>query len=224
MGLFDVFTGGSAKKAAGENKELLYAAQKHGINALDFGREGALGALDTAAGAYAPLTDLATKYGAGTGLYMDSLGVNGAEGNARAVGAFQAGPGYDFAVNQSLDALDRRAASRGLLASGNTTLDTLGTVTGLANQEYGNWQGRLAGLAPLELGATGQAATGIAGANTAKAGVYTGDAANRVGLFTNTAKGVADQNTQAANAAMAANGNMWNFGLQGLKAAAGFLG
>jgi hypothetical protein len=57
-------------------------------------------------------------------MMLNALGLNGPQGNAAATAAFQSSPGYDFKVNQSLDALDRRAASRGMLGSGNTTLDT----------------------------------------------------------------------------------------------------
>jgi hypothetical protein len=188
---------------------------------LDAGKTGALGALDASAAAYDPLKALGDKYGAGTNLYLDSLGVNGAAGNANAVNAFQAGPGYEFAVNQSLDALDRRAASRGMLASGNTTLDTLGTVNGLANQEYGNWQKGLAGLVAPELSAVGGAAQGVAGAEANKGAVWMNDANSRVGLETGTTTGINSQATQAANAQMAGSANMWKLGLAGAQLAMG---
>jgi hypothetical protein len=213
MGIFDIFTGDSAKKAAAENKARLDRLQVDGLSYLDAGKTGALGALDTAAGSFKPLADLGTKYGGGTDLYLDSLGVNGAGGNTRAVDAFRAGPGYDFKVNSALDSLDRRAASRGMLASGNTSLDTLTTVHGLADQEYGGWQDRLAGLISPELAATGGAASGVAGATMAKAPVYTNDANSRVNLSSGVTTGLNSQTTQAANAEMQASGNLWNFGL-----------
>jgi hypothetical protein len=184
---------------------------------LNAGKTGALASLDAARGAFDPL---AAKYGAGTDLYLDSLGVNGSEGNQRAVDSFQTGPGYDFAVNQSLDALDRRANSRGMLASGNNTIDTLNTVTGLANQEYGNWQSRLAGLINPEMGA----ASGIAGVETGRAGVFQNDAAQRVGLASGVATGQNNQTTQSANAEMQGSGNIWNLGLNLAKLGTGFLG
>jgi hypothetical protein len=196
MGFIADLTGKTARKAAEENKRGLAALKTEGMGYLDAGKTGALDSLDAAIGTYAPL---AAKYGAGSDLYLDSLGVNGADGNARAVNAFQAGPGYDFAVNQSLDALDRRAASRGMLASGNNTIDTLNTVTGLANQSYGDWQNRLAGLISPEMAAT----SGMASGEAAKAPIYTTDALNRVNLASNITNGINSQNTQAANAANA---------------------
>lgn len=138
---------------------------------LDQGTQGALGQLaqgrtDLTAngGAYAPLTALADQYGKGAGLYADSLGINGGEGNQRAVSAFQAGPGYEFARNQGIDAITRAANASGGLG-GNSLRDTITYGQGLANQEYGNWQNKLAGYNPLQLSATQGAAAGNAGIN-----------------------------------------------------------
>lgn len=222
MSIFDVFTGGSAKDAAAANSARLDQLKTEGMGYLNTGKKGALGAIDTAKGYFSPLTDLATKYGKGTDLYLNSLGVNGPQGNEAAVNAFQAGPGFNFALNTGLDALDRRAASRGMLASGNTNLDTLGFANGLANQEYGNWQNRLAGLPTLQ--ATGMASTGLAGLEAGKAPVYTNDAAQRVALASGVTGGLNSQATQAANAEMAGSGNLWNFGLNLAKLGTGFLG
>ena len=76
-------------------------------------------------------------------MQANALGLGGAAGNEAATNAFQAGPGYQFALDQGLQALNRNAASRGMLASGNNTQDILKYAQGLANQEYGNWQDRL---------------------------------------------------------------------------------
>jgi hypothetical protein len=214
MGIFDSLTGKPAKKAAEENIGRLNAFKTEGMGYLDTGRTGALDSLTAAGDVYRPLQ---AKYGAGSNMYLDSLGLNGADGNARATGAFQAGPGYDFKVNQSLDALDRRAASRGLLGSGNNTIDTLSTVHGIANQEYGDWQNRLAGLISPEM----SAAAGVAGSESAKAPVWTNDANARLGLGQNVVSGVNDQTTQKANAEMAASKNMLGLGMSLASLAAG---
>lgn len=213
MGIFDSLTGKPAARAAEQNRDRLSGLRTEGLGYLDRGTDFAIKSLEGAKSAFDPLTSLAGKYGQGSDLYMDSLGINGAGGNERAVSAFQAGPGYDFAVNQSLDALDRRAASRGMLASGNTTLDTLGTVTGLANQEYGNWQNRLGGFMAPELAATGAVAGGLAGLEAGKAPIYTNDATQRVNLASNVTNGLNSQTTQQANAQMQASGNMLNLGM-----------
>lgn len=220
MGLFDIFTGDPAKEAAEKNRQLLQQNLTTGTGTLQTGQTNALGALDTAAGSYAPLSALGSKYGAGTNLYLDSLGVNGADGNSRATSAFQAGPGYQWAVDQSLESLNRKANAGGGLAGGNTLAALSDRAGNMANQEYGSWQDRLGGLISPELAATSGAATGVAGANTNKAGVYSNTANSIANLGTNTTNGITGQNTQEANATMAANGNLWNFGLQGATALA----
>lgn len=206
MGIFDVFTGDPAKDAAAKNTALLQANQANGTTELQKGQTGALDSLTTAGGMYAPL---AAKYGAGTGLYLDSLGVNGPEGNTRATGAFQAGPGYQYSVDQSLDGINRHAAATGVAAGGNTLAALSDRAGNMANQEYGNWQTKLGGLISPEMSAV----SGQAGAEAAKAPVYTGTANNIATLGTNTTNGIAGQNTQAANAQMQGSANLWGAGL-----------
>lgn len=162
--------------------------------------------MDKAGGYYAPLS---AKYGAGTNLYLDSLGVNGAAGNARATNAFQAGPGYQYAVSQALDQTNRAAAATGGLYGGNTLAALSDRAGNMANQEYGNWQTRLGGLIAPEF----QATAGQAGAEAGKVPVYQGTANSIANLGTNTANGVANQNTQAANAEMQGSANLWGLGL-----------
>jgi hypothetical protein len=217
---------------------------------LDRGRVDSLAALKAVGTAYDPVAALAAKYGAGTQLYLDSTGVNGADGNARAQAAFSAGPGYAFTRDQGIEALNRRRAAAGMLNSGNADIDALTYGTALANQTYGSWQDRLAGLINPELTATSTAASGRAGAasnianvigqdtaarlglaqgvtagqagvNTARgandvalgnslAGLYTGDAGNRVGIAGNNVSGqMAANNLQAQGQAQGAR-NLFN--------------
>lgn len=206
MGLFDIFTGAPAKKAAEENKQLLTTNQVNGENYLKNGSTAAIGSLDKAAGIYG---DLSSKYGKATTLGLDALGVNGPEGNTRATAAFQASPGYDWRVSQALDQTNRAAAATGNLAGGNTLAALSDRAGNMANQEYGSWLDRLNGYVSPELSATG----GQAAAYGAQAPVYTTTANNLATLGTTTANGIANQNTQAANAEMAGSGNLWGLGL-----------
>src|SRR4051812_39978154 len=122
MGLFDALFGNAGKDAAEENSRLY---QQYGSDAqgyLDTGLDRAGPQFQQAIGAFAPLSALGQQYGQGTGMYMDALGLNGAGGNQRAMGAFQASPGYDFQMGQGLQAVDRGAAGRGMLSSGNTLM------------------------------------------------------------------------------------------------------
>jgi hypothetical protein len=206
MGIFDIFTGESAREAAEANQARLTASKGAGMGYLDAGKTGALGALDTAGGYYKPL---ASKYGAATTLGLDALGVNGPEGNTRATSAFQAGPGYQYAVDQSLEGINRSAAARGGSFGGNTLAALSDRAGNMANQEYGSWLDRLNSYTSPELAAT----SGMAGAEAAKAPVYMQDAGARVGLETGTTQGINSQETQAANAEMAGSGNLWGLGL-----------
>jgi hypothetical protein len=213
MGIFDIFTGAPAKEAAGQNSALLRDNQARGTETLNGAQTYSLGALSRAGDMYQPL---AQKYGQGTNLYLDSLGVNGAGGNDRATQAFQAGPGYQYAVEQALDQTRRAAARDGSLGGGNTLAALSDRAGNMANQEYGNWQTRLGGLINPELAAT----TGQATAEAGKVPVYQGTANSLVGLGNKTVDGINQQTTQAANAQMQGNANMWKFGMDAAKAIA----
>lgn len=189
MGIFgDLFGGDAEKEAAERNRAALQDYKKEAFGYLDKGFSGASGALDQA---YQPLAALAAKYGAGTDLYLDALGVRGAEGNARATGAFQTAPGYEFQRDQALDAVNRRRAISGMWDSGNTDLDLLKTATGLADQSYNSWLQNLGGLVSPELTAT-QSGSAVKGS---LADLYRADASDRV----NVASGVTSGNMAANN-------------------------
>jgi hypothetical protein len=64
-----------------------------------------------------------------------------------AMSRFQTSPGYDFRMQQGLDAIDRSAAARGSLMSGQTIKAAQEYGQGLASQEYGDYYNRMAGLA-----------------------------------------------------------------------------
>ncbi len=83
---------------------------------------------------------------------------------------FQATPGYQFMLDQGIDAIDGSAAARGNVFSGATMKAAQEYGTGLANQEYGTYLNRLTGQAAQGQSAAGNIAT--AGAN------YTSGAGN----------------------------------------------
>jgi hypothetical protein len=208
MGIFDAFTGKAAKDAAAANTA---AYNQYGTNAnatLDKGLANEVPQLDNAIGAYAPLGDLGAKYGKGTDAYMDALGVNGAEGNARAVGQFQEAPGYRYQVDQATDQVARNANRYG--AGGNEIAAVSDRAGNMANAAWQQHLTNLGGFVNPELSATGTAAAGQAAGYGAKAGAYATDANNRVGVAGNVTSGIANSNTAAANSQMAASGNFWN--------------
>ena len=246
MGIFDAFTGAPAKKAAAQNRGLINANQQAATGYLDTGKTEGLGFLnqgqDIGQGflgqiptAFAPLGNLGTKYGQATSMLQNSLGLGGAEGNAAAQGAFQAGPGYQWQLGQGMEALGRKRAGGNSYNSGNADIDFLTYGQGMANQSWGDWQKNLAQFINPELQATGTAAAGVAGglgqqatlANqgyTNMANLTTQDAINRVNQGNIGTQGLTGTNTQEANAKMAASGNLWGAIGGGLSALAGMPG
>jgi hypothetical protein len=212
MGLFDLFTGGAEKRAADKNRGLFDTYNSQGTANINAGYDRARGDLSGAFGAYAPLSDLAQKYGAGTDLYLDALGANGAGGNARAKDAFQAGPGYQFTLDQGMDALNRRRAAGGMLNSGNADIDAMTFGTGLADKTHGDWLSRLAALVNPELSATSGAAAGTAGVHTGMAGLETGRASDLTNILGTTTSGLAGANNLQAQGEAAGARNLLGLG------------
>lgn len=217
MGIFDVFTGGASKDAAAQNTALYNQYGKTATGALDKAFQPSLNAVQGATAAWSPVSQLGAKYGKGTDMYQNALGLNGPGGNAAATGAFQASPGYGWARDQAVEATARNANKLG--AGGNEIAAVTDRANNLANQEYGNWLTRLGGFMPGEQSATTAAAGGVAAGKGAEAGLWQGDAGNRIGVQGNVASGIANSNTAAANAKMQASGQFWN-GLLSLGGAA----
>jgi hypothetical protein len=163
MGLFDLFSNDDAEKAAAQRN----AGLQQGYDALSSsygqGRDALTSGYGQAGGLYNNLLGSTT---AGANAYGDASGANGAAGYGRATANFQANPGYQFQMDQGLQALNRTHAAAGNLSSGNADADTLKYATGLANQSY---SGYLSGLQPY-LGGQQQATAGAANVATGLGG------------------------------------------------------
>jgi hypothetical protein len=81
--------------------------------------------------------------------------------------AFFKSPDYQFRKDQGMQGIERSAAARGGLGSGNTLTALADYNSNLAAGEYGNFYNRLASLAGIGQTAVGQSTA--AGANTANA-------------------------------------------------------
>lgn len=79
--------------------------------------------------------------------------------------AFYKSPGYDFRLNEGINALDRSAAARGRLYSGAQMKGINNYAQGVASEEYNNYANRLAALAGV--GQTAATNTASLGAQTA---------------------------------------------------------
>lgn len=86
---------------------------------------------------------------------------------------FQETPGYQFAFDEGMRAVENSAAARGTRLSGNQLRALTQYGQGMANQEYGNWLNRLAAASGTGQTAVGQ--TNAAGAN------YASNMANLIG-------------------------------------------
>ena len=196
--LFGLNAGKDTIEAARKNRRVINRFDKKARGYVDQGVNRASGFLDQAGDIWNPLSG-------GLGLYADAIGMRGAEGSQRAVDAFQTGPGFDFALNQGLDALDRRASARGSFQSGGNQIDTINYATGVANQEYGNWLDRLGGASMA--GAQGQ--SGVLGS---LANLYTGAADQKVGIAGDVFSGRMAANNQIAQGGEANRAGIANLG------------
>jgi hypothetical protein len=133
---------------------------------------------------------------------------------------FTATPGYQEGLNQTLNQNDRRAASRGMLNSGNTIADTTKLATDYANQKYGSYVQGLQPYLGANQGAVGGAANLYSGLGTGLAGLYgqQGQAAQA------TQTGIGNAQADAAMADYNASGNIWKTLLGGASAAATYFG
>ena len=173
-------------------RNYLTGGRDQALGFVDAGTADARSVLDRARGDVTSLSDLAGRYRTGADMYSNALGLNGPQGNQTAVGAFQAGPGYDFALDQGLDAISRRRNAVGMLDSGNADRDAQTFGMGMANQEYSNWLGRLQGYQPLELQATQGANQTLANLGLAEAGMLNTAGTNKAGIASGTGLNLAN--------------------------------
>lgn len=211
MGLFDAFTGQPAIDAA--NKAA--AAATSGYNAA-YGAYAPLAnqartALTTNTGsAISALSPYTTAGGNAVQSYTDALGLNGPAGTARAQGAFQASPGYQYSLQQGIDAIKRNMGTTGLLGSGNT-LQSIGRYTqNLADQDYSNYLARLFGLTTTGQNAAGNTANLYSGLGTNLAGSFTGQGQQAYNTQAGIGNAQAAADIAAGNAEMQGSSNLWN--------------
>ena len=208
MGLFDGLSGNALSGAADKNRATYQQYQTDATNVLDQARKDASGAIMSGVDAYTPLAALGQRYNAAGGLALDALGVNGADGNARAVAAYRSSPGYQFATSQALDAATRAGNAMG--ATGNTLDEVTRRAAGYADQGYGNWLNNLGGYSQQGLSATSGAAQGQAGGYYNLANMYGQNADARAGVLGTAAGGIANSNMTAAQAATQASSQFWS--------------
>lgn len=195
-----IFSGRAGRQAAMYQAGQIQKGIDDGTAALDQGYDRASEAYGRAG---QTLGDLAGSYQAGSNLYQDALGVNGADGSVRARSAYTTSPGYTFNLDQGLQALSRARAANGTLNSGGADADAMKFATGLASQDYNAWLSNLSGLDTKRYGAT----TGEAGTFGAlgSAALSTGSNKANLNFQGNSAIGQAGANGLMAGQQAAAN-------------------
>lgn len=206
MGIFDIFNNTDQRAAAnsqiagitrGQDDANNYYGQ--GVNALNTNYTKGL----------SPFLSMFGQDQAGTDMLANSLGLNGPGGSAKAVSAFQANPGYNFALNSGLNAVNAKAAANGSLGSGGNAMDLNNYAQGQANQ---GWNQYIQNLQPY-LGAQNAAATGIgnlySGLGNQLSSLYGKQADLNYGA--DTSIGNANANADMGN--LTGSQNLWGFGM-----------
>lgn len=216
------------------------------VSSINSGADAAIGRLGEAQGLFRGAYDRGEQ---ASGTLMDSLGLNGAEGSQRAVNTFQAGPGYQWNVDQATDAAARKASALGIAGSGNTLTALAKLGSNLANQEYGGWQDRLTGVSQQGQQAAGsisnlmsqqagydygrgqslsnvygQNAQNVAGTYGTEAGLYSQDAQNRAGAAQWAGNTIAQAGQQGMMAGQNAAQNRTNAMMSGASLGLNLLG
>lgn len=193
------------------------------------GQQQSLGALDAAQ--QRALAEYGTNYydpysrsgQVSNQMLQNALGLEGDAGTTNARNAFRVNPGYEFQLDQGLQGLDRSAAARGLLGSGNHSVDVLRFSQGLADQSYADWLNRLTNQAQSGL----QAAAGQTARQSGIAGLHSNFGQNQANVYQNTANSIANSRMnleQGLAQARAQQGkNLLGTVLGGLRAGAGFI-
>ncbi len=219
MGLFDIFSGDAARKAA----EVKAAGQRQGYADLSSlygqGREALGSAYDQA---QQPLQTVFGESAGGSQAYADASGANGPEGLARARDAYmsgQLGTNAKSQVGFGIDALTRAGAAKGI-ATGNTLRDAEDYGQKVYGQGYGQYTAGLSPYLGMRSGAAGGLASLGARRGDALAGSFEGQG---VGAY-KAATGEADARAAGEMADYNASGNLWGALLQGGKLGLGAYG
>lgn len=227
MGLFtDLFSSKPAEEAAAAKKAGYETANTTANSALDAGQIQANGYYDQAYSPFSSLYDTGKGiYDKFSGAYADATGVNGQGGIDAAGSTFKALPGYSGGLTTGIDAVNRGAAARGLLGSGQTSADEIKFASDYDSTKYGNYlsslvPGMQSGQSLLTTGATGEA-----GVRSAQAGTAAAIGSQKATNGYNSSVGVGNANADAALAPYSASQNFWGalmgLGNLGVKAATG---
>jgi len=222
LGFFqDLFTNDAAKDAANDKITGLNSGYKAASDLYGQGRDALATNYGAARDAYAPLLTLGQN---GATAYGDATGANGSAGYARALDSFRTDPGYQFQFGQGLQAIDRGAAAKGMVTSGNTLNAEQQYGTGLADQSYGSYVSRLLPYLDQQTKASIVGSAGTANADTGLGTSLNSSFGNQGNLAYNTQTGIGDANAAADLARGAAANNVMSAIGQGVSLGTQLLG
>lgn len=157
-GGFDSLLGSTLNGVSG-----LYGSQ----NAAEAQNQGILAGIGTQQSTMGNINNLfGAQTGAGNNAFTQLGNLQGANGNPPDYSGFENTPGYQFAIQQGTQAINRQAAANGSLYTPNTLTNVGQYVTSTANSNYNNYVQQL--LSTAGLGAQGNSA--LSGANLTTGG------------------------------------------------------
>lgn len=222
MGIFDAPNYGPSMNTLNNSGKKIGKATRYGLADIRAGVDQAQPYLEENAQNF---RDIQGQQQGGFDMYQNSLGLNGQAGYDAALGAFQQGPGYQFALDEANQNVLRNRSALGGVASGQTMMDLSDRAQQLQNLEFGNWQNRLAGFDPMR-GAAGLA-TGLFGLGSLFENEGQNLAGTRMqgaGLQANNANALAQMQQQQALANQQADMMPIQLGLGVLGGVSGFYG
>ncbi len=144
------------------------------------------------------LSSLMNQYNQGYQQNADYLGYTGQEVTDR----IRATPGYQFQLDQGLEAINRTAAAAGMLSSGNTLLAANNYAQNQADSYYNSYMSNLNNLMGYGTSATGQIASNQANLGTGLASLTQSGGNAALNTYQNIG--------QALYQAYTNSGNLWN--------------
>jgi hypothetical protein len=160
--LSGLFGGGYEKQAAQQDIAAANQYSNAALPALSSAYQTGQTNLGKAVGAYDPLVNLGAQYSQAAPTLMGALGIGTPQQVSAAGSAFHNDPGYQFALDQANQAVERSSAGRSMDISGNLADAISKNTVGYADQDYQNWVKNLKdvgamGLTGTQAGAAGQA-------------------------------------------------------------------
>ena len=150
-----------------------------------------------------------TQQGNNQGIYwVDPTDAKGVQ--QRAMADFQTDPGYQFRMDEGQKALDRSAASRGLLRSGAQQKAITDYGQNVASAEYGNYFDRLLKVSGMGSESTSAANNTSAGLTSSAGNYLTQGGIARGSAYADGAKSLASGIGQGVNNTLAAAYMGWN--------------